>query len=235
MPCYTPIKAFRTKDGISFRQNDDENALSGGEFRTPIQLPCGQCVGCRMEYARQWSVRCVHEASLHEKNCFLTLTLNDEHLNKNLSLDKSDYQNFMKRLRKHFPRRKYGKIGYFMCGEYGENFSRPHYHACLFNFDFQDKYQIQNSKSGEVQFASPTLDKIWGMGHATIGDVTPASASYVAGYVSKKMRGNLSADYYGSRLPEYTACSRRPAIGLSWIEKFYNDVYGYDHVIMEGR
>lgn len=261
MPCYTPINAYRTRDGISFHQNTDENLY-------PIKLPCGQCVGCRMEYARQWAVRCVHEASLHENNCFITLTLNDEHLNQKLSLDKSDFRFFMKRLRqwqyrqneKHIKNAKdikldytttnplkainaeieyanktkeklYGKLGFYMCGEYGENFSRPHYHACLFNFDFPDKSQIENTKSGHSQYTSKILDELWGMGRCTIGEVTPESAAYVARYVSKKIRGTDANNYYGSRIPEYTACSRRPAIGLKWIEKFHTDIYNHDVLI----
>lgn len=182
MPCYTPLKAFRTKDGISFKDNSDDNLY-------PIDLPCGQCIGCRLEYARQWSVRIMHEASLHENNCFLTLTL--EKLNERKSLDKNDFRLFMVRLRKWCKNQnkkgsRYGKIGYYMCGEYGENFLRPHYHCCLFNFDFPDKRKTDDSKSGHVQYESETLNKIWGLGRATIGDVTAQSASYVAGYVSKK-------------------------------------------------
>ncbi|QXP08417.1 MAG: replication initiator protein [Arizlama microvirus] len=228
MSCFTPILAFRTKDGISFHQNSDENLYE-------IKLPCGKCVGCRMEYARQWAVRCVHEASLHEKNCFLTLTLSDENLNKNLSLDKTDYQLFMKRLRKKFPRRTYGKIGYYMCGEYGENYFRPHYHACLFNFDFPDKLEIENSKTGHRQFTSKILDEIWQNGRATIGDVTPESASYVARYVTKKLQNNQKDSIYSNRLPEYTTCSRRPAVGLNWIEKYHTDIYNYDVLIKDGK
>ncbi|WNK13611.1 MAG: replication initiator protein [Microvirus sp.] len=226
MACYTPINAFRTRDGISFHQNEDENLY-------PIKLPCGQCVGCRMEYARQWAVRCVHEASLHENNCFLTLTLDNDHLKSNLSLDKTDFQLFMKRLRKEYPKRKYGKINYYMCGEYGENFSRPHYHACLFNFDFPDKLEIETSQTGHKQYSSEILQKLWKMGRCTIGDVTPESAAYVARYVSKKIRGSAASDHYGDRLPEYTTCSKRPTIGLNWIEKYHTDVYNYDVLIQE--
>lgn len=167
---------------------------------------------------------------MHEKNCFLTLTLNDDHVSSNYSLDKNDFPLFMKRLRKKYSFKKYGKIGYYMCGEYGENFSRPHYHACLFNFDFPDKIEIQTSKSGHRQFTSKILDSLWQNGHATIGDVTPESAAYVARYVTKKIRQD-NDNYYGSRVPEYTTCSRRPAIGLKWVEKYHSDIYNNDVLI----
>lgn len=239
MSCYTPISAYRTRNGISFHQNDDENLYE-------IKLPCGQCLGCRAEYARQWAIRITHEASLHEQNCFLTLTYDNDHLNKQKSLDKSDHQLFMKRLRKWCWRENkkpeniekgihYGKLGYFMCGEYGENKSRPHYHSCLFNFDFPDKLRIEDSRSGHAQWESKTLNEIWQMGRATIGALTPQSAAYTAGYVTKKIRGSDSAAYYGGLLPEYTACSRRPAVGLNWIKKFHSDIYNYDTCMVDGK
>ena len=235
MPCYTPLKAFRTRDPDSLKFNitfDDKNP----DIIFPVQLPCGQCIGCRLEYARQWAVRCVHEAQLHEKNCFLTLTFNNENLSPNLSLDKSDFQKFMKRLRKKYPRDSYGRISYYMCGEYGENFGRPHYHACIFGFDFPDKVLWKTTKDGQKLYTSEILQSLWqNQGYCVIGDVTFESAAYVARYITKKIKGKSADDYYNGRLPEYTACSRRPSIGLEWIQKFHSDVYNYDELICRGK
>jgi len=105
----------------------------------PVELPCRQCIGCRLEYSRQWAIRCLHEASLYDENCYITLTYDDQKLPESYDikngLDLSHFQLFMKRLRK-----KYGaKIRFFHCGEYGEDRGRPHFHACIFNHDFQDK------------------------------------------------------------------------------------------------
>jgi len=127
------------------------------------------------------------------------------------------------------------KIGYYMCGEYGENFSRPHYHACLFNISFPDQLRVENTKSDLPQFESEILNNLWQKGKVTIGELTPASAAYTAGYVTKKIRGSNAADYYGSLLPEYTACSRKPAIGLNWIEKYHTDIYNYDICMIAGK
>ena len=137
MPCYRPIKGYRSrrlnaetgKRPVVFNPRD-------GFYDQPVDLPCGQCIGCRLERSRQWAIRCVHEASLHERNCFITLTYRDECLPTNGSLDLDAFQKFMKRLR-----RRFGEgVRFFHCGEYGENFGRPHYHAILFNLDFSDKY-----------------------------------------------------------------------------------------------
>lgn len=197
---------------------------------TEIKLPCGRCIGCRLERSRQWAMRCVHEASLYERNCFITLTFAPEHLPKSGSLDKRDFQLFMKRLRKrHGPGARY-----FHCGEYGEKMGRPHYHACLFNFDFADR-ELWSVRDGVRLFTSKDLSELWPFGFSTIGDVTFESAAYVARYVTKKITGETADAHYKGRLPEYTTMSRRPGIGRAWIEKYTGDVYPHDRVVLRGR
>lgn len=232
MSCFTPLKAYRTRSvegcyGITF---DPSSELIIGE----LKLPCGQCIGCRLEYSRNWAIRCVHESKMYEKNCFITLTYSDQYLPEKNSLNKSDFQLFMKRLRKKFPKKLNGHIGYFQCGEYGENYGRPHHHACLFNFDFEDKILWKNC--GETSlYTSKTLDDLWEKkGWATIGEVTFESAAYVARYVTKKLKGKLES-HYGEKIPEYCTQSRRPAIGRAWIEKYYSDVYPSNEVIMNEK
>lgn len=144
MPCYFPMQGFRSKTLTDNGKRKIVFSKNQGFEDLPVTLPCGQCIGCRLEHSRQWAIRCLHEASLHEHNCFLTLTFDDEHLPKSESLDVRDLQLFMKRLRK-----EYGKgIRFYACGEYGEKYYRPHYHLCLFNHDFHDKYlwKMSNDK-----------------------------------------------------------------------------------------
>lgn len=183
-------------------------------------------------------MRCMHEASLHTDNCFITLTYNDENLPEGGSLQLKHYQDFMKRLRKRFG----SGIRFFHCGEYGEKFSRPHYHACLFNFDFPDK---QIFKSGENNlYTSKALQELWPHGFSTIGDVTFESAAYVARYITKKITGDKAEDHYEildprtgeltQRKPEYTTMSRRPGIGKGWFDKYRTDVYPSDEVVLRG-
>lgn len=233
MPCYKPLQAFRQhpttpfgKGKLSFTGRD---RAEGGAW---IDLACGQCIGCRLERSRRWAVRLMHEAQLHEKNSFITLTYDDAHVPSNGSLQVEDFQLFMKRLRK----RSSGPIRFFHCGEYGETTGRPHYHACIFGEDFSDDRQLyKTSPRGDRLYNSAHLSHVWGLGHAVIGDLTFESAAYVARYVLKKITGDKADEHYQGRKPEYVTMSRRPGIGARWYERFAGDVYPADNCIMRGR
>lgn len=231
MACYRPV-LVRIRDGA----------------KRP--MPCGRCVGCDLEKSRQWAVRCMHEAQMHTDNCFVTLTYDSEHLPPGGSLDRAAFPLFMKRLRQWAD--YYGvaqKVRYFHAGEYGDRNGRPHYHACLFGVDFPDKYHWTTRGEFPV-WRSPTLEALWPFGQSEVGTVTFESAAYVARYILKKVRGNTDADIaayqaaYGYtdedgapafREPEYATMSRRPGIGKAWFEKFADDVYTHDELIMRGE
>ena len=242
MPCYHPLTAYRgrrTSSGKSEILFDKSQALKVGSGLL-IQLPCGQCVGYRLERSRQWAMRCHHEASLYQDNCFITLTYSDEHLPSDKSLHVDHFQKFMKRLRKRFGE----GVRYYHCGEYGEKYMRPHYHACLFNFDFPDK-KIWKENNGNRLYISESLSELWPFGFVTIGDVTFESAAYVARYIMKKVNGDLAESHY-ERVdwdtgevyhlkPEYTTMSRRPGIGSNWFAKFKDDIFPQDYVVINGK
>ena len=211
----------------------------------PVILPCGQCIGCRLERSRQWAIRCMHEASLHPENCFITLTYADKHLPKDRSLDLTHQQKFFKRLRKLISPKK---LRFFSCGEYGDQFGRPHYHACIFGYDFPDRMPLMASRSEyyDTLFRSPTLEKLWPLGISSIGDVTFESAAYVARYITKKITGKNAIDHYNTidyqtgeilaeRRPEYVTMSRRPGIAKLWFEKYSADVFNGDYIILRGK
>lgn len=231
MTCYFPLIAYK-----SYSKDPQKMKLvfkrSLSQRDVEVALPCGQCIGCKLERSRQWAVRCMHEASLYEENCFLTLTYSNDFLPKNGSLVLSDFQNFMKRLRKSIAPKR---VRFFHCGEYGEQFERPHYHALLFNYNFSDRKFFKRGGNESTLWTSSTLSKLWPMGHALIGDVTFDSASYVARYILKKVTGERSEEHYKGRIPEYTTMSRRPGIGKGWYEKFKGDVYPLDRVVVRGN
>ena len=207
----------------------------------PVSVPCGQCIGCRLEKSRQWAIRCLHESKMHENNCFITLTYDEEHLPEDGSLNLPDFQKFMKRYRKAIGI----PIRFFHCGEYGDKTKRPHYHALIFGHDFCDK-ELWSRRNGEDLYVSPTLERLWPFGFSTIGQVTFESAAYVARYVMKKVTGPLAIHEYcevdwttgeilSERKPEYTTMSRRPGIGSSWFQKWSKDVYPSDEIIINGK
>lgn len=207
-----------------------------------FSLPCGQCMGCKLDRARDWQTRLAHEASLHESSCFLTLTYSDEFLPRDLSVDVRHVQLFMKRLRKALP----VPVRFFCCGEYGEKLQRPHYHMLLFGYDFPDKVPWRKTGSGFVTYRSAQLEKIWTFGNCEIGTVTPQSAGYVARYVTKKVSGDdeFAREHYRRFNPatgeiwqvakEFIVMSTKPGIGHGWFEQYSCDAFPSDFVIIDG-
>lgn len=240
MPCFGPLTAFYSKEVGPSGKRGIVFDLKMAHSPTPIKLPCGQCVGCRLERSRQWAMRCLHEKKLHRHNCFVTLTYDDGHLPEGGTLVKRDLQLFMKKLRfKRGP-----GVRFYACGEYGDVSARPHYHALLFNCDFFDRKVFARRNSKHPVYTSKELDALWGNGLSVIGDITFDSAAYVARYVLKKVTGNVASEHYSyidvdgcvhERLPEFTVMSRRPGIGTGWYDRFGRETYDHDSVIINGR
>lgn len=243
MPCYKPLMALvrRPPPGVSgkARISFPKTVPSADTARhgTPTPLPCGQCIGCRLERSRQWAIRLMKEHTLHDRSSFLTLTYDDEHLPKLPSgrptLVLEDIQLFLKRLRKAIEPKR---VRFFQCGEYGEDKQRPHHHMILFGEDFSnDRLPIENSRSGHAQFMSDTLTKLWGNGRCTISEVSFESAAYVARYCLKKVTGPGADLYYAGRKPEFVTMSRGGknghGIGSQFFAEFMSDIYPYDEVV----
>lgn len=220
MPCNKPIygwpAAKRNKNGkrpIVFQQN---LALQNSR-QQPV--PCGQCMGCRLDKAREWAMRCHFENQQHSESCFLTLTYSDEHLPLDTGLEKRHFQLFIKKLRhrierqwkkqnpwhrllKHYPqkvfwRKKLQNITprYFMAGEYGGKNGRPHYHACLFGYRYPDMV-LYNERENYKLYTSEIATKEWGLGECILGEITYESAAYVAGYTISKITGKNENEEY---------------------------------------
>lgn len=160
---------------------------------------CGRCVPCLRKKQIDWCFRLGHELTNSSSACFLTLTYNDENIpisSGGYSLVRSDFQKFMKRLRKHA---NTTKIKYYACGEYGDKTERPHYHAIVFNLPRPfEKY----------------IDKAWKLGHVHIGTVTESSIFYTTKYALKGLRRRRSeqVDELG-REPQFQLMSNGLGIG----------------------
>ena len=230
MPCYHLIEAFRKieanpsgKHSLNFGWNPSTCVPN-----TQIFVPCGNCIGCRLDYSRRWAVRCMHEAQMHEHNSFITLTYAPEFLPEDNSIHVEDVKAFFKRLRR---RVEPLTIRNFYCGEYGSQFHRPHYHAIVFGFDFPDR-QLFSVRNGFRCYTSSLLQSVWPFGFSMVADVSFETCAYVARYVTKKIKGDIAEEHYQGREVEFAHGSRRPGIGRSWIEKYFSDVYPADRVIV---
>jgi hypothetical protein len=136
------------------------------------------------------------------------------------------------------------KVSFYMCGEYGEDFSRPHFHACLFGVNFSDRDLVGVSEAGSHIFRCETLEKLWGKGYAYVGDLTFESAAYTARYIMKKITGDMADEHYKYvipdtgeviwRTPEFNRMSLKPAIGKRFLETFMTDIYPHDRVVLNG-
>lgn len=256
MPCYFPLSAMQPLNPPGSRpifiDKIKQSTLDLTKYK-PLNLPCGQCIGCRLEYSRQWAIRMQHEASTFEQNCFLTLTYDDDHLpteNGKAVLVKTHLQNFMKYLR-----RDYGEgIRFYGAGEYGltcykcglssllctcrsflPDLGRSHYHVCLFNHRFTDETVVGLSATGFPVLESPSLNRLWGKGITATSDFTFETAAYCARYVTKKITGDKAAQHYESRPREFAIMSRRPGLGRRWYDMYAESVYQNDMIVIRNN
>jgi hypothetical protein len=201
MPCYHPIPAWYPDDGSRIKFSPPNVKRSGKtvNYKPHFHVPCNGCVGCRTEYSRQWAMRNLHEASLYADNSFITLTYDKKNLPQNNSLDKKAFPKFIRSLRQ---KNKGTKIRYYACGEYGDNFGRPHYHAILFNYfpplkDKKGKPDLVKLPNKKDLYTSTSISDAWGnKGFTSVGAVTFDSAAYVSSYVDKKIKGKDKVSHY---------------------------------------
>lgn len=229
MTCFYPLSAFQLTDKrIVFSERH------GLDVARALKLPCGQCVGCKLERSRQWAVRCMHEASLHEDKCLITLSYNDENLPENGNLVYSDFQCFIRSLRKRTGR----KIRYYMCGEYGEDYGRPHFHSLIFGYSFPDRSYFKKSPAGFSVYTSKELESVWTKGFSGIGEITFESAAYVARYCISDRGAEFVCDRSSGELierkREFNHMSLKPGIGAGFYDKFYTDIFPHGYVVVNG-
>jgi len=230
--CYTPHIMTRCNGGVVFGRLP--RVHGGGSVRGQFEVPCLKCEGCRNDRAKMFTDRMLKEAQMWECNRFITLTYSEEALKLyGWSLEYSHFQRFMYRLRKRLG----PKVRFFMCGEYGGETSRPHFHACLFNCRFPDE-----RKRYDGNLDSLVLERLWGDGIATLAPFTSGRAGYVAGYVSKADRlrsvdviDRGTGEVVMGRRREFQQMSRRPGIGFPWFQKFGADVFPNDVLVVDGE
>lgn len=248
MQCAFPLKAWPNGVHPSGKTKYKITGYSINEFNgsTDFQeIPCGKCLPCRLNKAREWSLRCMLEATYHASNYYLTLTYKDECLTQEELLDpvtgelypaplytlvKKDMQDFWKRLRK----RTGQNIRYLMCGEYGDKGHRPHYHAIVFGLELTDLEIYKQNFQGDLLYTSPFLNDVWQKGYVVVGDVTINSCNYVARYVTKKLYGKPAEDAYGAAgiIPPYNQASNRPGLAYQFYVDNKDKIGMYDSITL---
>lgn len=278
MSCYHPLKAFTVgykPDGkkiLKITGLDAHHIESRGDGKwqpvchediTPgwtscfeyIEIPCGKCIGCRIDYSRQWANRCMLELQYHNEAWFVTLTYDEDHVPRSaycidestgeaaeaLTLCKRDLQLFFKRLRKAFPN---DHIRYFCSGEYGDTSCRPHYHCIIFGLHLCDTVPDGKSDQGHQYFTSASLDRCWyavprsnpnlpasKIGIVKCAPVTWETCAYTARYVVKKVNGPMAEFYDEFNLePEFAVMSRKPGIARQYFDEHKDYIYKYDQI-----
>lgn len=231
MPCYRPLRAWQEEES-------DQVVFKAPARGRELQLPCGKCIGCTSSRASMWALRCYHESLMHERNSFVTLTYDDEHIPPDHSLVLRHWQLFRKKLYEQI-----GPFRFFMGAEYGGRTLRPHYHFLLFGEDFSVDRTLLKRTEGRPLWTSPLLERTWGNGNVSLGLVTPETCAYVTKYCVKKQRSlhsrvervDSETGEVWTVIPEFQTMSRRPGLGARWFERYATDVYPSDQVVMAGR
>lgn len=233
---------------------DKVKCISSKAFMRPmeqIEVPCGKCIACRLDYSRQWATRCMLEAKKYEHNAFITLTYDPEHiqwvpganretgeLEEVTTLVPEDLTKFMKDLRRYYKYHyNHDNIRFYACGEYGSKTYRAHFHIIAFNLPIEDKEYFFSNNNGDKIYLSKSLEKIWGKGQVSIGDVTWNSAAYVARYVVKKIKGKDAAEMYKKLgiVPEFVRMSRKPGIAWDYYNENKEAIYECDEIIITNK
>lgn len=193
------------------------------------QFNCGHCHACRINYTSQWTIRCLYELSEWDSASFITLTYDEEHLPDDYGLHPEHLRDFWKRLRFNMQQEylEKKKIKYYACGEYGDKFGRPHYHAIVYGLDSysdKDRKILTDSWSLCDPYMFDKNKKQNGMLPVCREDI-----AYVCGYVQKKLSGDLAKEKYGDRLPPFSRCSQ--GLGLDFAiknqERLINNGFTY--------
>lgn len=229
-----------------------------GQYLEAIRVPCGQCVGCKLDYSREWASRIMMESLMNDGDgLFVTLTYSDDNLpimiddgtkhivrgkgfaadyaTKGATLLLKDSQLWLKKLRRNLDYH-YGinsGVRFYLAGEYGSNTYRPHYHVCLFGVPTDDLIKIGTNKLGQALYESNFISDTWNNGHVCIGKLSFQTAAYTARYCLKKAQGKDNAFYDSIGVNrEFVNMSRKPGIGIPYYDKYKEEIYKRDEIIL---
>lgn len=241
MRCINPFRAFRLVNGEVV-----PTARAGMKVLAELQLPCGQCMPCRINKSTDWLTRLVAESFCWRDTISACFTFSDENLPADGSVSKVLIQKALRKLRKAVAKRGGERFRYFLIAEYSPS-GRPHYHLILFNYLPPDLRPDVASRAGSPQWRSDELSEAWRLGLVNFQMFTPSAAAYVAGYYVEKLTGDMARPGVA---PEFMLASRGPSqtladgtvvpglggIGWPFIFKFGAQIReGADYIVLDGR
>jgi len=232
MPCTRPILAY-SSPGETIQSVTTKTQYPNDLSYNLTRWTCGKCPDCKAAKARDWGIRIGHHAEHLEEqgipSSYVTLTYNEKSLPHGATLLPSDIVKTFKTLRND------GKsFKYFQCGEYGEEFLRPHHHVIFLGEAFTSDRKLARTRHGRPIWSSDQLSRAWPHGNHEIETVNFAAGCYVAGYTTKKLhsqpieRTDPATGETWDVLPSYITMSK--GIGTDWFNKYSDDIYPHDFV-----
>lgn len=207
MDCWYPITVSRHNN---YKGSD---GLLYTHVYGKMQVPCGRCPACRRRKQNEWAFRIMEEVKYCKLSAFITLTYSDENLPISdlgiATLCPDHLSTFNKNLRYDLsypdPNHPDKVLSYrfFACGEYGDQFERPHMHLMIFYNGPFDHDQIK---------AYVESRWIHGFIDYEVG-VTAGRAKYIAKYSMKQVGFD-----YEDAVPPFARMSRRPGIGKKFLD-----------------
>lgn len=232
--CTSPLVAYPSPSG-----GRPSFVRPPGHSGRILELPCGQCLHCRIGREREWSTRLMHEALFYPGlSWFVTNTFAPEFALPDASVSKETGALYLKRCRHAF-----GAIRYMQRAEYGERTHRAHYHYALFGPDLTDLRPARRNERGDQLYTSATLEKLWPYGFVEVAPLDAGSARYMSRYLVRSFKGEglrpwdfVSPDgVITEREPPFISMSRRPGIGRRYVERYGHELGAGDFVVVDGR
>lgn len=253
MTCTRPMWRFEDHGKVKFFPPSDKPrgyTSSDGTYIEPQLIPCGQCMACRLNYSRMWADRLIMEKETTPEGMswFCSFTYDDDHLPAGdvlrPSLCPADHDKLIHDIRQKMSRDlkkfageydvtgEFPKLRYYSCGEYGDEYGRPHFHSCMYNLPLLDLKYYRTNENGDVLYTSDWLSSCWSegkksRGFVVVGELNYNSAAYTARYVTKKIKGKHAQEYYDKLgiVPEFSRCSRKPGIGFDYMKKNFDRIF----------
>lgn len=272
MTCYHPLirveergKKIKAQDGHYYNKakiirpehlKSLEMACDTAYVKKQI-IPCGKCIGCRLDYSREWANRGYLESKLWKQNFFVTITYNEDNINIPEWIEDQDgytYDNdgtwtgtlvpkhltqFIKNVRQIMKREhNQDNIRFMACGEYGTETERPHYHIIFFNLKLpiEDLYNPRIIHK-EIYYQSHIIERAWKYGISNVSECSWNTIAYTARYITKKINGPNSLQEYSEKgqIKEFFRVSRMPGIGEGYYQKHWKEIYEKDEIIIKNK